>query len=303
MRGKRLHALVPRVCALVVACLLAANVCAQQIVKPVASSTNTTAPNDEGYTAKIKEYTTEKYFSTELVDHLPASATVPTPEKVLGYIVGAPNKLTYTQDLYRYYRALAAASPRVRIFTAPEKSEEGREQLLVAVSDEANLQKLERYKEITARLADPRKTSDAEAEQLIKECKPMYWLSGSIHSPETGSPEMLMELAYRLAVDDSPLIQGIRRDTIVLITPVLEVDGHDRMVDVYNYHRANLGKNSPGLLYWGKYVAHDNNRDGLGMALALTRNMMKTFLEYHPQVLHDLHESVDRKSTRLNSSH
>ena len=77
-----------------------------------------------------------------------------------------------------------------------------------------------------------------------------------------------------------------------MITPTLEVDGRDRMVDLYNYRKANPDKNAPPLIYWGKYVAHDNNRDGLGMALALTRNMMKTFLEYHPQVLHDLHESV-----------
>src|SRR5258705_9516367 len=103
---------------------------------------------------------------------------------------------------------------------------------------------------------------------------------------------MLMELAYRLAVEESPFIQAIRKNVIVLITPVLEVDGRDMMVDTYNYRKANLGKNAPGLVFWGKYVAHDNNRDGLGMALALTRNQMKTFLEYHPAILHDLHESV-----------
>ena len=64
------------------------------------------------------------------------------------------------------------------------------------------------------------------------------------------------------------------------------------MVDLYNYRKANLGKPAPGLIFWGKYVAHDNNRDGLGLALALTRNQMSTFLEYHPTILHDLHESV-----------
>ncbi|HEX8129230.1 MAG TPA: M14 family zinc carboxypeptidase [Pyrinomonadaceae bacterium] len=264
--------------------------------KTPAPSTATTAAaaarNDEAYTAKIKEYTTEKYFLTELVDHLPASTSVPSPEKVLGYVVGTPNRLTYTKDIHRYMRELERTNPRVRVFVAPEKSEEGREQLLVAVSDEANLAKLDRYKEITARLADPRRTSDAEAKQLIGEGKAFYWASGSIHSTETGSPEMLMEMAYRLAVEESPFIQDIRRNLIVLITPTLEVDGRDRMVDLYNYRKANPGKNSPSLLYWGKYVAHDNNRDGLGMALALTRNMMRTFLEYHPQVLHDLHESV-----------
>ncbi len=250
------------------------------------------SPLDTAYGAKIAEYTTEKYFMTELVDHLPMSDKVPSPEKVLGYAIGTPNKLTYTKDIYRYFRTLAAASPRVRVFTAPEKSEEGREQLLVLVSDEANLAKLDRMKEITAKLADPRKITDAEAQALVSEGKPFYWASGSIHSPETGSPEMLMEMAYRLAVTDSPFIEDIRKNMIVMITPALEVDGRDRMVDLYNYRKANPGKAMPSLLYWGKYVAHDNNRDGLGFALALTRNQMKTFLDYHPTVLHDLHESV-----------
>ena len=247
---------------------------------------------DTAYGAKIAEFTTEKYFLTELVDHLPLSDKVPSPEKVLGYAIGTPNKLTYTKDMYRYYRELAAASPRVRIFMAPEKSEEGRDQMLILISDEANLAKLDRYKDITAKLADPRKLTETEAHTLVTEGKPFYWASGSIHSPETGSPEMLMELAFRLAVEDSPFIEDIRKNMIVMITPALEVDGRDRMVDLYNYRKANPGKPVPSLLYWGKYVAHDNNRDGLGLALALTRNQMRTFLEYHPTVLHDLHESV-----------
>ena len=116
---------------------------------------------DESYSAEIKKNTTEKFFLTELVDHLPASDKVPSPEKVLGYAVGTPNKLTYTKDLYRYYRELERATPRVRVFMAPERSEEGKEQMLVLVSDEANLAKLDRYKEITSKLADPRRTNDA----------------------------------------------------------------------------------------------------------------------------------------------
>jgi Zinc carboxypeptidase len=253
--------------------------------------TDTPSADDE-YSKKIREYTTEPYFRTELVDHLPMSDKVPSPDKVLGYVIGTPNKLTYSKDLYRYYRELANATPRVRVFSAPEKSEEGKEQILVAVGDENLLAKLDRYKEITAKLADPRRVTEEEAKNLIGEGKVFYWASGSIHSPETGSPEMLMELAYRLAVEESPFIQAIRKHVIVLITPVLEVDGRDMMVDTYNYRKANPGKNAPGLVFWGKYVAHDNNRDGLGMALALSRNQMKTFLEYHPAILHDLHESV-----------
>src|SRR5436190_4511341 len=249
-------------------------------------------PLNVEYTDSILKNTTDKMFLTEIVDHLPASAKVPSPEKVLGYPVGTPNKLTYTKDQYRYYHELEKATPRVKTFSAPEKSEQGREQMLVVVSDEANIAKLDHYKEITGKLADPRTLNDDAAKQLISEGKAIYWSSGSIHSSETGSPEMLMEMAYRLAVEDSPMIEAIRKNVIVMITPALEVDGRDTMVDLYNYRKANEGKRSPGLIYWGKYVAHDNNRDGLGMALALSRNQMSTFLEYHPTVLHDLHESV-----------
>jgi hypothetical protein len=246
--------------------------------------------NDEGYTAKILQYTTEKYFLTELVDHLPASDTVPTTEKVLGYAVGTPNKLTYSKDIHRYMRELEKATKRVKTFVIGH-SEEGREILLVAVSDEANLAQLDHYKDLTARLADPRKTSQADADRLTSEALPFYWASGSIHSTETGSPEMLMELAYRLAVEESPYIQNIRKNMIVLITPTTEVDGRDREVDVYNYRKAFPNKPAPNLVYWGKYVAHDNNRDGIGMALQLSKTMMATFLDFHPTVLHDLHES------------
>jgi hypothetical protein len=249
-------------------------------------------PNDAAYTESIIKNTTAKMFLTEYVDHLPASVRVPSPEKVLGYPIGTPNKLTYVKDQHRYYRELEKATPRVRTFTAPEKSEQGREQLLVVVSDEDNIAKIARYKEITAKLSDPRAINDEIAKQLVAEGKAVYWASGSIHSSETGSPEMLMEMAYRLAVEETSFIQQIRKNVIVMITPTLEVDGRDAMVDLYNYRKANEGKRAPGLIYWGKYVAHDNNRDSMGMALALTRNQMATFLEYHPTVLHDLHESV-----------
>ncbi len=247
---------------------------------------------NEEYTAKIREYTTEKFFLTELVDHLPASDKVPSPDKVLGYIVGTPDKLTYTKDINRYMRELEKASPRVKVFQIG-LSDEGREMLAVVISDEANLARLDRIKEVNTRLADPRKIKDdAEAAALEAETRPIYWLSGSIHSPETGSPEMLMELAYRMAVEETPFIQNIRKNVLTMITPASEVDGRDREVDVYRYRKDNPKIQAPSLLYWGKYVAHDNNRDGMTLSLRLSQVMMKNFLEWHPTVLHDLHESV-----------
>lgn len=248
-------------------------------------------PVDENYTRQIREATTSPQFLTEFVDHLPASPTVPTPEKFLGYIAGAENRLTYAKDIHRYMRELARTSPRVRVLPIGQ-TEENREMILVLVSSEENLRRLDRLKQITASLADPRRTPDAEAEKLIREGVPFYWATGAIHSPETGSPEMLMELAYRLAVTETPFYENLRRNLVIMITPVVEVDGRERMVDLYRWRKANPGKTPPPLLYWGKYVAHDNNRDGIALSLALSRNINRTFLEFHPQVVHDLHESV-----------
>jgi len=284
------YLLVPVLCSVIIA--QGPQVKQPAVSKDAPKAPVTSQPINAEYTKSIIDNTTDKQFLTELVDHLPLSTTVPSPDKIIGYPVGTPNKLTYTKDQHRYYRELEKATQRVKTFVAPEKSEQGREQLTVVVGDEATLAKLDRYKEILGKLADPRKINDEVAKALIAEGKAVYWASGSIHSTETGSPEMLMELAYRIAVEETPFIQQIRKNVIVMITPTLEVDGRDTMVDLYNYRKANEGKRVPGLIYWGKYVAHDNNRDSMGMALALTRNQMSIFLDFRPTVLHDLHESV-----------
>jgi hypothetical protein len=250
-------------------------------------------PIDADATAKIRKYTTAPEFNSPLTDYLPASTSVPAPSAVLGDVAGAPGILPYTADVNRYFRMLAAASPRVRVISIG-MSEEGRERIAVAVSSEANLEHQKENDARLAQLADPRllKLDDARAEGLITASVPVYYITGTIHSPETGAPTALMELAYRLAVDESPYIRAIRDHVITLITPVVEVDGRDRMVDVYRWHLAHPKAIPPHLVYWGHYVAHDNNRDAMGMTLSLTRQVLDTYLGWHAQVLHDLHESV-----------
>jgi len=271
------------------------------LVAPLAAQTRVPAelkpnldqPMDADATAKIRKYTTAPEFNSPLTDYLPASSTVPSPSAVLGDVAGAPGILPYTADVNRYFRILAAASPRVRVISIG-MSEEGRERIAVAVSSEANLEHQKENDARLAQLADPRvlKLDAARAESLITASVPVYYITGTIHSPETGAPTALMELAYRLAVDESPYIRSIREHVITLITPVVEVDGRDRMVDVYRWHLAHPKAVPPHLVYWGHYVAHDNNRDAMGMTLSLTRQVLDTYLGWHAQVLHDLHESV-----------
>ena len=246
----------------------------------------------EEYTKLIQKFTTDAHFSTKYVRTMPLVPGVPTPLEVLGHIAGAADVLSYSHDVYKYMRALAAATPCVKVFDIG-KTEEGRDWIVVAVADEETINNLDKYKAINARLADPRGLSEAEARDLLAQAKPMYWATGGMHSGETGSVEMLMELAYRVAVDESPFFKTIRENSIVLITPILEVDGRDKQVDIAMAKRKDPKANVPTrLLWWGKYVAHDDNRDNLGLSLKLSQYIMKVFFDFHPTVMHDLHESA-----------
>jgi hypothetical protein len=260
---------------------------------PAALTPDLDQPIDADATAKIRQYTTAPEFNSRLTDYLPASKTVPSPSAVLGDVAGAPGILPYTAEVNRYFRLLAEKSPRVRVISIGT-SEEGRERIAVAVSSEANLAGQKENDARLAQLADPRllKLDDGRAKGLIDASVPVYYITGTIHSPETGAPTALMELAYRLAVDESPYIKSIRDHVITLITPVVEVDGRDRMVDVYRWHLAHPKSPRPLLSYWGHYVAHDNNRDAMGLTLSLSRQVLDTYVAWHALVLHDLHESV-----------
>ena len=250
---------------------------------------------EPGSREAIAAATTEPRFSSPWVESVPDSDTVPSPTKYLGHIAGAPGELTGTEKIYGYYRALAAASPRVKVEVIGH-SEEGREIILVIVGEADSLAHLADARAAMAALADPRRTNADAMEQLIGANKPFYMLHGGLHSGESGSPEMLMELAYRLAVSEAPLIRQIRAHVTVLINPCAEPDGRDRMVDWFYLHLKgktdyeNLPPLSPP--FWGKYVAHDNNRDGIQRRLALTRATQDAFLKWHPVVVHDLHESI-----------
>src|SRR3954464_4004325 len=144
---------------------------------------------DEDYTKKIKEYTTQPFFTSPLVDYLPASKTVPTPKVVLGDVAGAPGKLPYAEEVYQYMRMLEKASPRVKVFSIG-KTEEGREMIAVAVAAERLIASLDENRARLAKLADPRtiQLNDAEADKLIDASAPIYYITGTIHSPETGAP-------------------------------------------------------------------------------------------------------------------
>jgi hypothetical protein len=248
---------------------------------------------EPGSVEAIAAATTDPRFISPWVSYIPQSAGIPSPEKFLGRILGAPGELLGTEKTYAYARALAAASPRVRVFTIGH-SEEGRDIIMLAIADETGIRDLNRLKDATAALADPRRTDQAAAEKLIATSRPIYYFNAALHSDETGSTEAMLELAYRLAVSEQPMIQRIRENVVVLINPISNPDGRDKMVDwFYRYlkgktDRNTLPRQSPP--YWSKYTFVDINRDTHQQTHETTKAVHRMFHEWHPTVVHDLHE-------------
>ena len=250
---------------------------------------------EPGSVEEIAQATTEARFLSPWVAYLPASASVVSPRTFLHRIPGAAGELANSATAYAYCRALADSSPRVRLFTIG-RSEEGRDIVMLAIADEKGIQELQRLKAATAALADPRKTDLAAAEQIVATARPIYYFNAALHSDETGSTESVLELAYRLAVSEQPMIRRIRENLVVLINPVSNPDGRDKQVEwFYRYLKgktklASLQRQAPP--YWSKYAYVDINRDAHQQVHETTKAVFRMFYEWHPQIVHDLHESV-----------
>jgi zinc carboxypeptidase len=250
------------------------------------------ATDDPEFAKLVQEWTTRPDFISPLVDHLPKVAGIPSPKDVLGHYIGEPKKLTYYADILKYYRALAAATPRVKVVNIGS-SNEGRDLVVAFVGSDESLRNLEQYRTYLGQLADPRTLTSQQAAQIIANAKPLYHLSGGLHSGEVGPSEMLMELAYRLVTEDSPIINQIRDNVIVSITPVADPDGRDRNVDWYYRYGINETEGrttGAGVPYWGKYIFHDDNRD-INYSQVEMRSLLEWYFQYHPPIMHDLHQA------------
>ena len=250
---------------------------------------------DTVYQNKIKEYTTDSKFLPSSVTTIFQQPGIPSPLSYFGTIAGAPGVMHHTQEIYGYLQKLAEVSPKMQMEQVGT-SEEGRPIYMVTIANASTIKNIEHYKNIMAQLADPRITNQVKATELVKEGKPVYFINGAMHSGEMGSPEMLMELAYRLVTDTSEDIQHILDNCIVLMNPVSEPDGRDKQVDwYYRYTKGRKDfddgfKKTPP--YWGKYVFHDNNRDGLQISQEITKAIFNIFFDWHPTIMLDLHESL-----------
>jgi Zinc carboxypeptidase len=224
---------------------------------------------------------------------LSENSGVPAPADVLGFTPGDDRKLAAWAQTVEYYRRLAAASPRVR-FEELGKSTMGAPFVLATISAPENLARLDEYRDIQRRLADPRTlgaNADRKAEELIRRGKTIVLITCGVHSTEVGSYLSGMLIAYRLASSNEPEVQEILRNTIVLLVPSLNPDGVDI---VKGWYDRTLGTpfegTSPPELYH-KYVGHDDNRDWYAFTQVETQlTVDKVHNVWHPQIVHDIHQ-------------
>jgi Zinc carboxypeptidase len=229
---------------------------------------------------------------------LAAKVSVPAPRDVIGFTPGDDRKLASWAQIVDYFKKLERASNRIK-FQELGKTTLGRPFVLATISSPANLARLERFKEIQHKLADPRtfNSDDVAAEKLIAEGRTIVLITCGIHSTEVGGNLVSMNIAYRLASDDSPETREILDRCILLLVPSLNPDGVDIVKTWYDKTLGTPaeGTNPPELYH--HYTGHDNNRDWYAFTQVETQlTVDKVQNVWHPQIVHDIHQQGDTGS-------
>jgi hypothetical protein len=227
-----------------------------------------------------------------------AAPVVPTPDAVLGMRLGEDRVLADWTEAQRYWAALDAASNRVRVENVGNTTE-GRPFLIVTITSEANMQRLEEIRAANLRLWDPRELSEADARRLVATGKTIVALNHGIHASEVAATQTAMETAYALASADDPGTREILDDTVILMIPSHNPDG---MQEVTEWYRKTLGTAWEGAdepFLYHHYTGHDNNRDWYMFTQAETRLTVKYLYDrWRPQLVHDLHQ-MGEKGARI----
>lgn len=220
-----------------------------------------------------------------------AQDQVPKPSDVFGFEVGADYKLATYDQMLEYYDRLAEASDRVELITIGQSSM-GRPMKLFFISSEENIANLDRYREISEKMARAR-ISEQEARKLADEGKAVVWIDGGMHATELAHGQMTSELAWRIATEETPEMQKIRDRVITMIMPVMNPDG---VKIVGDWYRKQLGTpfetTGPPWLYQ-KYVGHDNNRDWFMNNMPETYQVNEVlYHRWYPQIVYNQHQTA-----------
>jgi len=220
-------------------------------------------------------------------------AQVPTPISVLGHNPGDDFYLADYEDTIKYFHALAAAAPdRMKMFTVG-KSSEGRDIEIAVISSAQNIAKLDETKQTAKRLAHATDLNDDQARELARTTPVIIHIDGGLHADEVAGPQHTMVLAYKLLSAQNDLqIDAILNNVVLVLWPTLNPDGQEMVV---HWYRQNVGTKyevSPMPWLYQDYVGHDNNRDGYMMNMKEEQVVVKTQLEYSPEIFYCQHQTA-----------
>jgi hypothetical protein len=225
-----------------------------------------------------------------LVASVLAHAAVPTPREYLGFAPGDDCKLADTGQIFGYFRTLAAKSDRIR-FVEFGKTSLGKPMYMAFISAPENLKQLDRYREINRKLALGQ-ASAAEAKRLADEGKAIVWIDSGLHASEVAPAQHSPELAYRMVTDNTPEVESIRRNVILLQVPVINPDGLDMLAHWYMKNVGTPYETAALPELYQKYSGHDNNRDWFMLNLEETRHVTRLlFREWFPQIVYNQHQA------------
>jgi hypothetical protein len=219
-----------------------------------------------------------------------AQGAVPSPEQFFGHQMGADRTLADWNRLLAYYQALDAASDRLTLVELGPSSE-GRPYIALFISSPANLARLDAYRTMNARLADPRGATDAEIAGLVRDGRAVVIQSFALHSSEVAASQTAAEFTYDSITRDDPEATRMRDEVISIVVPSINPDGTQMIADWYmkyvgtEYEAASL----PWL--YQKYAGHDNNRDGFALNLIESQHLAKLmYRDWIPQAYVDHHQ-------------
>ena len=213
---------------------------------------------------------------------------VPTPSQVTGLAIGADRTLADWGQITRYFGALAAATPYVRVDTLGPTTE-GRPFVIATITSPANLRRIGDIRATQARLADPRGLSAAEEVRIVGQQPAVVMISCNIHSTEIGASQMAMELAYRLATVDT--LRRALDSVVVLLVPSMNPDGEQMVVDWYRRGLGTPFEGGPLPYLYHPYTGHDNNRDWYMVTQRETRLVTDVlYRRWFPEVFYDVHQ-------------
>ena len=220
-----------------------------------------------------------------------AAQVIPSPKEHFGFNIGDDYKLANYTQAEAYFKKLAAISDRV-LLKEIGTTEENKKQYVMVISSPSNLKKIERYKEISQKLARAEGLTDEEAQKLSLEGKPVVWIDGGLHATETVATQQLIETYYRLLSQKDPETMRILDNVIILLSQV-NPDGQELVSDWYMKEKdpAKRMMNVPRL--YQKYIGHDNNRDFYMNNMKESTNISRQqYIEWMPQIVYNHHQTA-----------